>query len=122
MNKILIVISIMLITLQFSLAEVNIQSVGIKPVNVAATTISPVYIKPINISKPAISVSSYNPVLLINRVNISSLSVTSSRINQQNQIKRVYVNYYNPYKLLKNSYQNIKISYFDSHLNDFKAY
>ncbi|MFN4219954.1 MAG: hypothetical protein ACK4GJ_03410 [bacterium] len=120
MKKILIITLITAITLiNFVFAQVSISPVTISSVTISSVSVSPVYINPVTISRPSVTFSSYNPVVIIRNVNIYQSSISQVNIKNPQVVNRVYINHYDPYKLLKDSYQKIRISYFDNNLNNF---
>ncbi len=123
MNKMVVLLIALIIVFQVSLANVSISPVNVGRVNVSPTYVSPISISPINISRVSIGVNvSYNPSLFINRVSFRTTSISPVNINKNINVNRIYVNYYNPYKVLKNSYQNIRVSYYDSKTNEFNQF
>ncbi len=116
MNKMILGISLML---SASLAGVNVSPVSISPITISPVSISSTYISPIHIHNVSISYSSYNPVNVIRTININSVTISPTNISNSTQVRGVYVNYYDPYKILKNSYQNIRISYFNNQTGEF---
>lgn len=129
MYKTLIVTIICLLTIiSISHAGVSISPVNVNVnvvsnrIHIQTISISPVYVRPVSISGVNISTSTsaYNPSFMINRVNISTSISTIN--NRASQINRVYINHYNPYQLLKHSYQNIRVSYYNSNTNEFSTH
>ncbi|MCS6956156.1 MAG: hypothetical protein NZM44_07365, partial [Candidatus Calescibacterium sp.] len=112
---VLTIISISYAGVSISPVNVNVNSISrMNSVHIQTISISPVYIRPISISgvNTSTSISAYNPSLMINKVSISTSA--NGFQNRASQINRVYINHYNPYKILKQSYQNIRVSYYNS--------
>jgi len=56
---------------------------------------------------------------MINRIYINNNYVSPTYVQPKYINNSVYINQYNPYKLLNASYKNIKVSYYDNNNQTF---